>query len=114
MPEPVALHVSACTRCGALDPGGRASCAGCGGALAPRAVSGRGTLVSWTIVRRPPAGFDADGPYAVALIELAEGMRITARLAAHAAEPALGAAVTVRAVAGDVPVASVDAETHAH
>jgi hypothetical protein len=114
MPEPVALHVSACTRCGALDPGGRESCPGCGGALAPRAVSGRGTLVSWTMVRRPPAGFDAGGPYAVALIELAEGVRITARLAAHDVEPALGAAVTVSAVSGDVPVARVDAATHAH
>lgn len=111
MAEPAALHVGACTRCGALDPGGRESCPGCGGALAPRALSGRGTLVSWTLVRRPPAGFHADGPYAVALIELAEGVRITARLAARDAEPAVGAAVTVSAVVGEVPVASAATES---
>ena len=110
MPEaPIArdepLTVPACTACGALDPGGRATCAGCGGALAPRAVSGRGTLLTWTVIRRPPAGHDADGPYAVALVALEEGVRITARLARHEPEPAPGAPVRVSAGPGGVPVA---------
>lgn len=113
MPEAVALHVSACTRCGALDPGGRASCSGCGGELAPRAVSGRGTLLSWTLVRRPPAGFDADGPYAVALIELAEGVRITARLVPYDPAMELGAHVVVSGGAGEVASARVQARTDA-
>jgi hypothetical protein len=113
MPEPVALHVSACTRCGALDPGGRASCPGCGGELTPHAVSGRGTLLSWTLVRRPPAGFDADGPYAVALIELDEGVRITARLAPYEPATELGAHVVVSGAAGEVATARVQALTDA-
>ena len=113
MPEGGALHLSACTGCGVLDPGGRASCPFCGGAFVPRAVSGRGTLVSWTLVRRPPAGFDADGPYAVALIELEEGVRITARLAVHDPEPAMSAPVLVRGEAGALPDASVRAAADA-
>jgi uncharacterized OB-fold protein len=113
MAEPIAFHVSACARCGALDPGGRASCPGCGGELLSRAVSGRGSLLSWTIVRRPPAGFDAGGPYAVALVELDEGVRVTARLERHDPEPMLGQRVMVSAVAGGVPVASVVADRDA-
>lgn len=109
MPDAPALTVPGCTTCGALDPGGRTRCAACGGALEPRAVSGRGTLLTWTLVRRPPAGFDAAGPLAVALIELAEGVRITATLACHDPEPALGAPVVVTAAAGAVPLATVAA-----
>ena len=79
-----------------------------------RAVSGRGTLVSWTLVRRPPAGCDADGPYAVALVELDEGVRVTARLERHNPEPELGQRMMVSAVVGGVPVARVVADPHAH
>ena len=109
MPETAPLKVLGCLDCGALDPGGRSRCAACGGELAPRSVSGRGTLVTWTLVRRPPAGFDTAGPMAVALVELEEGVRITARLEPYDPEPVLGTAVTVRGVSGTVPVATVQA-----
>lgn len=113
MPERGALQLAACTVCDVLDPGGRASCPICGGELAPRALSGRGTLLSWTLVRRPPAGFDADGPYAVALVELDEGVRVTARLDRLDCEPAIGARVRVSGAAGAVPSVTVDAFTDA-
>lgn len=108
MPEAaVDFKVLTCTRCGALDPGGRASCPACGGDLEPRAASGRGTLVTWTLVRRPPAGIDLPAPYAVAVVELDEGVRITARLARFEPEPALGSPVRVIGVDGPLPVVDV-------
>lgn len=39
-----------------------------------------GKIVSWTVVRVPPTGFSALAPYPVAIIEFADGKRITAQL----------------------------------
>src|SRR5205814_4069294 len=38
--------------------------------------TGRGTVYSYTIVHRAPAQFAEDVPYVVALIDLAEGVRM--------------------------------------
>ena len=43
-------------------------------------LSGRGRLLSWTVIRVAPARYASEAPYAVGLLELAEGPRITARL----------------------------------
>jgi uncharacterized OB-fold protein len=107
MSESTRLQVLACADCGALDPGGRTRCSACGGELAQHSVSGRGTLLTWTLVRRPPAGFDTDGPMAVALVELEEGVRITAQLASHDPEPDLGAPVAVTSAGRAVPLATL-------
>ena len=79
MPEEIA--VLRCTACDRLDPGPRLICPGCGSTdLAIQSVPGRGTLVTWTEIRRPPAGMDADGPYKVAVVALAAGVQVTGRL----------------------------------
>ena len=83
MPEPVSVTVKVlrCPACGGLDPGPRLLCPHCGApGLVAHAVSGQGTLVSWTIIRRPPMRFRGDGPYAVAVVDLAAGLRVTGRL----------------------------------
>jgi uncharacterized OB-fold protein len=79
MPEDV--QVLRCPACGALDPGPRLLCANCGspGLLAHK-VSGAGTVASWTVIHRPPARFRGDGPYAVAVVDLSAGVRVTGRL----------------------------------
>jgi uncharacterized OB-fold protein len=41
-----------------------------------RAVSGRGTLHSYVINHRPAPGFEADTPYAIAVVQLEEGPRL--------------------------------------
>jgi uncharacterized OB-fold protein len=74
------VQVLRCTKCGALDSGPRDLCAKCFGALAPHTVGGAGTLVSWTMIRRPPTAFRAEGAYAVALVKLDAGCQITGRL----------------------------------
>jgi uncharacterized protein len=46
----------------------------------PYALSGVGTVFSFTVVRQPPAGYEQQSPYIVALVKLAEGPLITAQL----------------------------------
>lgn len=42
--------------------------------------SGRGQVVAFTVVTQPPKGYEDQGPYVVALVELEEGPRVTAQL----------------------------------
>jgi uncharacterized OB-fold protein len=44
------------------------------------ALSGRGSVYSYTTVYEPPAGFEAYAPYPVALVKLEEGPMVTAQL----------------------------------
>lgn len=86
------VQILRCADCGRLDPGPRFCCAGCQGTrLLTHRVPGRGRLVSWTLIRRPPEAFAAAGPVAVGVLELEAGVRVTARLELAGAEPALGA-----------------------
>lgn len=39
-----------------------------------------GKIVSWTVIRVPPAGFSSLAPYPVVLVELTGGERMTAQL----------------------------------
>jgi hypothetical protein len=43
-------------------------------------VSGKGKLVSFTVIHIAPEEFQEEAPYFVAIIELEEGTRITTRL----------------------------------
>src|SRR6185503_9400129 len=46
----------------------------------PYTLSGVGTVYSFTVVRQPPAGYEEQTPYLLALIKLADGPLITAQL----------------------------------
>ncbi len=46
----------------------------------PFELSGRGAVYSYTTVYDAPAGYEAQAPYVVAVVELAEGPRVTAQL----------------------------------
>lgn len=39
-----------------------------------------GRVVTWTVIRVPPAGFSDQAPYVVALVVLGDGKRITAQM----------------------------------
>jgi uncharacterized OB-fold protein len=43
-------------------------------------VSGKGTLVSFTVIHIAPEQFQEEAPYLIAIIELEEETRVTARL----------------------------------
>lgn len=75
-----------CRACGALSVVPRVVCASCR-ASDPEWVelSGRGTLEGFTVVHVPPtplaaAGYGRTNPYGSAVVHLAEGPAITARL----------------------------------
>ena len=91
---PFPVGVLRCSACGALDPGPRELCPAClRPALEPAEVPGAGRLVSWTVVGRAPTRFRAEAPYAVCVVDLHAGLRVTGRLADHAADPRPGDAV---------------------
>lgn len=99
-PSAPPVTVLRCAACGRLDPGPRELCPACHSpSLEPCAVPGEGALVSWTLVRRPPSRFQAHGIYAVAVVDLDCGVRITGRLkdlpAPDTPGPALGARMRV-------------------
>ena len=76
------LLIQRCAACGRHQFYPRGHCAGC---FAPdpewTPASGRGRLHTFTVVRRTPnAEFVADCPYVLAIVELDEGPRITARI----------------------------------
>lgn len=54
-----------------------------------------GTIMSFTTVRHPPAGFGTD-PYTVALIRLSDGRKVMAQLTSDSAPPSIGASVAPR------------------
>ena len=105
MPESIA--VLACPACGQLDPGPRENCTSCfAPGLAPHQVEGVGSLVSWTMIRRPPTAFREDGEYAVAVVALDAGVQVTGRLDLSSGDVDPGARVTALRKHSDVPVFS--------
>lgn len=59
----------------------RAICPHCGSERLEWApASGRGAVHSFTVVHRPPPGFEDLAPYAVALVDLEEGVRMMTQI----------------------------------
>ena len=54
------------------------------------ALGVRGTIYSFTLVQEPPAGFEDQSPYILALVELDEGGIITAQLTDMDVGPEIG------------------------
>jgi hypothetical protein len=73
------LRIQRCVACGTPFFYPRTSCPHCGAAeLEWFDTSGRATLYSYTITHRPAPGFEA--PYAIAVVQLAEGPRMMANI----------------------------------
>ena len=71
------LHVQRCSGCGKHYFYPRPFCPHCfSDDVAWVQVSGRATLHSYVINHRPVAGWEAEGPYAIAVVELEEGPRM--------------------------------------
>ncbi len=70
-----------CSSCGAVITPPLGTCYGCGGnKMEWTDVSGKGKLVSFTVIHVAPDEFASEAPYIVAIVELAEKSRVTARL----------------------------------
>lgn len=85
-----------CGGCGAFIYYPRDRCPHCfSDELAWQRASGRGTVYSYTVVYRASSRAFADAPYVLAIVELEEGLRMTANIAAPPAELKVGMPVTV-------------------
>ena len=70
-----------CTSCGAVIAPPSGSCYSCGkNTMEWTDISGKGKLVSFTVIHISPDEFVEETPYYVAIVELAEGTRVSARL----------------------------------
>ena len=68
-----------CTACGTLQFPPREACGDCRGReMETYRFAGKGTVFSFAEVAQAPHGFS--GPYMVALVDLEEGVRVTAQL----------------------------------
>jgi hypothetical protein len=76
------LRFQRCEDCATWRHPPRVACARCGSERAQWALSsGRGRLYSWTVTHQPLVpGFAEDVPYAVAVVELEEGVRLVSGL----------------------------------
>lgn len=73
------LEGSACNACGLLAFPPREICRACRARqMAPHRLCGEGVVASYTVVYQAPDGFEGQVPYAVALVDLVEGPRVTA------------------------------------
>ena len=89
-----ALQGRRCVECAKLSVEDGSPCPFCGSqGGSTLALSGRGRLLSWTVIRVAPGRYAAEAPYAVGLLELEEGLRLTARLDADPERLAPGQAV---------------------
>lgn len=70
----------------------------------PVAVGAEGRLVTYSVIRKAPEAFADEPLYAVAVVDLPDGRRVTGRLAGFEAEPPLGIAVKVVSEHRGVPV----------
>ena len=73
---------SKCTTCKEVFFPKKSLCPSCRrrGSIEDMRFNGRGEIVSYTIVRVPPEGFEKYAPYAVAIIDLEEGARVSGQI----------------------------------
>lgn len=75
------LRIQRCLECGQAFFYPRPVCPHCSSTLVEWfTASGQATLHSYVISHRPAPGFEAEAPYAIAVVELAEGPRMMTNL----------------------------------
>lgn len=75
------LRIQYCNPCGSHYFYPRAACPRCGSSdVTWVAASGRARLHTYVINHRAAPGFEEDGPYAIAVVELEEGPRMMANI----------------------------------
>ncbi|MDD5502930.1 MAG: Zn-ribbon domain-containing OB-fold protein [Candidatus Thermoplasmatota archaeon] len=84
IPQRYNLIGSKCGSCGTVDFPPRTICPHCRrksiGKMEDIKLSGKGEIVSYSIVREAPEGFEIQVPYAMALIKLDDGPTLTAQI----------------------------------
>lgn len=80
-PQRYRLEASKCTKCGKILYPPRLICPECGAReFVPEVLPRDGKVVTFTIVRVPPAGFTEQSPLSIALVELSNGVRLMVQI----------------------------------
>ncbi|MCK5572796.1 MAG: Zn-ribbon domain-containing OB-fold protein [Bacteroidetes bacterium] len=82
IPQRYRLEAGKCSACGVVSFPPRAICPGCRSKeFTSVNLKGEGTLVTFTVVRVASDTFSRQTPFAVGIVELADGVRITTQIA---------------------------------
>lgn len=99
-PQRYRLIGSECNGCGSIYFPPRPVCPKCRresvGKMVQRQLSGRGTVLTHTVVHQPADGFELQAPYVMAIVQLEEGCRVMAQIV-DASPDALKAGLPVEA-----------------
>lgn len=80
-PQRYRLEAAKCNTCDKILYPPRVACPKCGGTSFETSVLPReGKVVTFTIVRVPPAGFTEQTPLPIALVELADGVKVMVQI----------------------------------
>ncbi len=84
IPSRYNLLGSKCGNCGALDFPPRSVCPRCGrrsvGKMQKFRLTGKGKVVTYTVIHDAPKDFDMMKPYVLGIVELDEGVRLTSQI----------------------------------
>lgn len=81
IPQRYRLEAVRCKECGKIHFPPRLVCASCGGRKFEKHIlSNKGKVITYTIIRVPPAPFKDQSPYAVGIVELEDGVKLTAQI----------------------------------
>ncbi|MBI4416591.1 MAG: Zn-ribbon domain-containing OB-fold protein [Euryarchaeota archaeon] len=84
IPSRYNLLGSKCGNCGALDFPPRSVCPRCGrrsvGKMDKFRLTGKGKVVTYTVIHDAPKDFDMMKPYVLGIVELDEGVRLTSQI----------------------------------
>jgi uncharacterized OB-fold protein len=82
IPQRYRYEAARCNKCNKTYFPPRQVCGACGGReFAKTVLSMAGALETFTIIRIAPTGFSDSAPYAVGIVKLDEGVRVTAQIA---------------------------------
>jgi uncharacterized OB-fold protein len=81
-PQRYRLEAAKCDGCGKVLYPPRLVCPGCGGrSFTDEVLPRNGRVVTYTVIRVPPAGFTEQTPLPIALVELDNGVRLMVQIA---------------------------------
>ena len=81
-PQRYRLEAARCTSCGKVQYPPRLVCSGCRGrSFETVAMPREGTVVTFTSVHVPPRGFTEQSPLEIAIVQLANGVRVMVQVA---------------------------------
>lgn len=81
IPQRYRYEAASCDACGKIHFPPRLVCSSCRGTRFSRTtLAPEGAVETFTIIRVPPTGFTAETPYAVGIVRLDDGVKVTAQI----------------------------------